>query len=53
LLQNKTRHYQENREKLLNYKKEYRKTDNFKKIDKKWRNENKERLNVLMNEYIK
>ena len=53
LLQDKKEHYQENRDRLLLYKMEYRKTDNFKENNKQWRSENKELLAKLQLDYRK
>lgn len=53
ILKRKKEHYQENRDRLLAYKKEYRETDSFKDNDKEWRNDNKNRLALLQANYRK
>ncbi len=51
ILERKKEHYQENRDKLLAYKKEYRSTDEYKEHNKKWRSDNKIRLDQLQANY--
>ena len=53
ILNRKKEYHIENRETILEKKKDYRKTDNFKENNKQWRSENKELLAKLQLDYRK